>query len=106
MRVYTSRVNVAEASYVICRRLGQDRAHAAVRDLLDSSFVRLEEDFRIHALASELKCEKAIAFVFCFTSAVAKATGATPVFAREEADLAREAKKRPFEVMPIFLSSG
>jgi predicted nucleic acid-binding protein len=103
---YTSRVNLAEASYVICRRLGRDRAQAAVRDLLDSGFVRLEEDLRIHELASELKCERAISFVDCFTFAVAKVTGATPLFAKEEAELTREAKKRPFEIAPIFLSSG
>jgi predicted nucleic acid-binding protein len=101
---YTSRINVAEASYVICRRIGHEKAQAAARDLLDSGFIKLEDDPRIHAIASEFKCERAISFVDCYTFAVARLTRSTPVFAKEEADLTREAKKRPFETPPMFLS--
>ena len=101
---YTSPVNVAEASYVVCRVVGHEKAQAAARDLLDSGFIMLEDDPRIHVIASEFKCKRVISFVDCYTFAVARLTGSTPVFAKEEADLTREAKKRPFETPPIFLS--
>jgi uncharacterized protein len=104
IKAYTSRINVAEASYVVCRRLGHEKAHSAARDLVDSGYIRLEEDPRIHTIASELKCGRAISLVDCYTFAVADVTGSTPVFAREESELAREAKKRPFETPPVFLS--
>ncbi len=101
---YTSRVNLAEATYVMCRKVGPDKAEAAAKDLLDSGFIRLEEEDRVHMEASRIKCERAIAFADSYTFAVAHVTGSVPVFAREEVELTREIKKRPFETPPIFLS--
>ncbi len=101
---YTSQINVAEASYVVCRKVGHERAQAAARDLLDSGYVVLEEDPSIHVVASELKCERAISLVDCYTFAVAEVTGGIPVFAKEEEDLARAARKRAFRIEPTFLS--
>jgi len=101
---YTSHLNLAEAAYITCRKVGHERARRAQRDLMDSGFIRVEDYPRIHTIASELKCERAISLVDCYTFAVAEVTGAAPVFAREEADLARENKKRPFERPAVFLS--
>jgi hypothetical protein len=100
----TSRVNLAEATYVICRKVGHDKALIAAKDLLDSGYIRLEEDIRVHQAAAEIKCHRAISFVDCYTLAVAQVTGSIPVFAREEIELAREIKTRPFENPPVFLS--
>jgi len=101
---HTSWVNLAEATYVTCRKVGHDKARAAAKDLLDSGFIRLEEGIRIHTVASEMKCERAISLVDCYTFAVAEVTGSVPVFAQREIELSREIKKRPFETPPVFLS--
>ena len=101
---YISRLNLAEASYVICRKVGHEKARAAAKDLLDSGFLRLEEDIRVHTIASEMKCERAISLVDCYTFAVAEVTGSVPVFAQREIELTREITKRPFKTPPVFLS--
>ena len=100
----TSWVNISEASYILCRKVGHEKARAAAQNLLDSGFIRVEEDERIHALASEIKCERAISLVDCYTFAVAQVTGSVPVFARQEKELTRESQKRPFGSPPTFLS--
>jgi uncharacterized protein len=102
--VFTSQVNLAEATYVTCRKVGHDKARAAAKDLLDSGYIILEENPGIHQIASEIKCERGISLADCYTFAVARVAGASPVFAREESELTREARKRPFETPPIFLS--
>ena len=101
---FTSRINLAEAMYVICRKVGHEKARSAAKDLLDSGYILLEEDPEIHQIASEIKCGRGISLVDCYTFAVAQVTGASPVFARDEIELTREARKRPFETAPVFLS--
>ena len=101
---YTSRVNLAEATYVTCRKMGHERAQLAARDLVDSGFITVREDMRIHSKASEIKCERAMSFVDCYTFAVATVTESTPVFATGEAEIVREMKKKPFDIQPVFLS--
>ena len=101
---HTSWVNLAEATYVTCRKLGHEKARAAAKDLLDSGFINLQEDIRIHTLASGIKCDRAISLADCYTFAVADVTGSVPVFAKAETELTREIKKRPFEPPPVFLS--
>lgn len=75
------------------RREGPDRLRV----------IRVEEDLRIHEMAAEIKCERAISFVDCYTFAVAEATGSRPVFASEEAEIAKEMKKNTFQSPPVFL---
>jgi uncharacterized protein len=104
VEAYTSRINVAEATYVICRKVGHEKAQSAARDLLDSGFISPEDDPRIHTIASEIKCDRAISLADCYTFAVARTTSSVPVFARQEDELARESRKRPFETLPVFLS--
>ncbi|MDG6925893.1 MAG: PIN domain-containing protein [Nitrososphaerota archaeon] len=102
--IHTSGVNIAEASYIICRKLGNDRARQARRDLLDSGYITLEEDLCLHEIASGIKCERAIALPDCYTFAVAELTSSVPVFAIKEHELIREIGKKPFTPAPIFLS--
>jgi hypothetical protein len=102
--VFTSQVNLTEATYVTCRKVGHDKARSAAKDLLDSGYVALEEDPGIHQVAAEMKCDGSISLADCHTFAVGHVTGALPAFAREESELTRESRKRPFETAPIFLS--
>lgn len=101
---HASFVNMAEAEYILCRKIGHDDARNAVEGLLNSGYVAVEEDPAIHALASRLKCERSISLADCYTFAVAMVTLSRPVFLSKEEELLKEMKKKPFETDPIFLT--
>lgn len=101
---HVSFVNMAEAEYILCRKIGHDAARNAAEGLLNSGYVAVEEDPAIHALASRLKCERSISLADCYTFAVAMVTSSRPVFLSKEEELLKEMKKKPFETDPIFLT--
>jgi uncharacterized protein with PIN domain len=102
--VHTSFVNLAEAEYILCRKLGHGIARDSVEKLLDSGYVSVQEDLRMHAIASRLKCERAISFADCYTFAVAVTTSSRPLFLLKENEIVREMNRKPFEVEPLFLT--
>ena len=52
---HASFVNLAEAEYILCRKLGHEIVRNSVEKLLDSGYVSVQEDPRVHATASRLK---------------------------------------------------
>jgi predicted nucleic acid-binding protein len=100
---YTSYVNIAEAGYILCRKIGHERALTAVKALLDSRVVEVEEDTEIHILAARLKCERAISLADCYTFAVSELTENRPLFLAREKELELEMQRKPFRHEPIFL---
>ncbi len=101
---HSSFVNVAEAEYIVCRKLGHSAGRRKIEDLLGSEYVALSDAPSLHAIASRLKCERAISLPDCYTFAVAEATSSRPVFAFRERDLLKEIDRRPFDVEPLFLA--
>lgn len=106
VEAFTSWVNLTEASYIVCRKVGRERSASARDDLVASGFVTLVEDVKVHGTAAELKCERAISLADCYTLATAAVSGSKPLFLRRENDLARESQKRPFDPEPAFLLPG
>ena len=102
---HTSWVNVMESEYILCRKIGHEKARRSVKALLDSGYVTIEENPTIHEIAARIKCERSIAVVDCYTFAVAELTASVPLFASQEDDLVRETKKKPFMIQPVFLST-
>jgi predicted nucleic acid-binding protein len=102
--VHTSLVNIAEAEYVLCRRVGEDIAKSSINDLLASRYVIVEDDPSIHRAASGIKCDRSISLVDCYTFAVAEATSSRAVFLFKESDLLKEIERKPFGTDPIFLT--
>jgi uncharacterized protein len=100
---HTSYVNLAEAGYVLCRRIGHERAISAVRALVGSSVLAIEEGADIHMLVARLKCERAISLADCYTLAVSETTGTRPVFAKREKDLDLEMSRKALLFEPLFL---
>ncbi len=100
---FTSYVNLAEAEYVLCRRLGHDVAARSVDDLLASGYVMVQDEPAIHRAASAIKCGRAISLADCYTLAVAEATSSRPMFAFKERELLKEMEKKPFASQPVFL---
>jgi predicted nucleic acid-binding protein len=62
---YTSYLNVSEAEYILCRRLGRELARSKIESPLRSNYI---------TLAAELKCERALALADCYSLANAKVT--------------------------------
>ncbi len=101
--MHTSEVNLAEAGYVLCRKLGEDKAASKLDKLRNSNYILIADMEAVSRLAAKIKCTHSVSLVDCFTLATAKITGSKALFVRREADLEREMKKRPFEVELIFL---
>ncbi len=100
---YTSMVNIAEAEYILCRKIGHDLATSSMNDVLASGYVIIQDDTSVHRIASSIKCGRAISLVDCYTFAVATATSSRPTFLFKEKDLLKEMRRKPFEVEPLFL---
>lgn len=100
---HTSYVNLAEAGYVLCRRIGHERAIASVRALIASSVLAIEENADIHIFVTRLKCERAISLADCYTLAVSEMTETRPVFAKKEKDLDLEMSRKALRFQPLFL---
>jgi predicted nucleic acid-binding protein len=102
---HVSLINIAEAEYVVCRKVGHSEARRRVESLIASGYYAIEDSPALHEAAAELKCERAISFVDCYTFAVAELTSSVPMFASEEAEIVREMKRKPFKLSPSFLPS-
>jgi len=103
---HVSPINIAEAEYVVCRKVGHKEARRRVESMIASGYYAIEDSPSLHEAAAELKCERAISFVDCYTFAVAELTSSVPLFASEEAEIVREMKRKPFKASPSFLSKS
>lgn len=74
-------VNMAEAYYVLCRRLGE--AAAIVKDLVESDVVHVVSPPGVHAEAARCKCRNSIALADCYSISLARRLGIKAVFNRE-----------------------
>ena len=101
---YTSFVNIAEAKYVLCRKIGHGPATKAAEDLVASGYVSVCEDAGIYAVAARFKCERALSLCDCYTFAVAETTVSRPLFVYREKELLGEIARKPFELEPVFLT--
>lgn len=101
---HASYVNFAESGYVLCRKMGHEKAMEATNALIASNVIVIEENPEIHSIVSRIKCERAISLADCYTFAVAELIESRPVFARREKDLLLEMSRKPFRAEPIFLA--
>jgi len=100
---HSSEVNLTEAEYVLCRKLGWETAESKVDNLRRSNYVLIADTEQVSKIAARIKCERALALGDCYTLATAKATSSKALFAFREEELQREMKRRPFDVQLIFL---
>jgi len=99
----THELAIVETRYILCRRIGRDKAWAKVENLLNSGYVMVEDASRIMEKASMLKCERAISLPDCFTLALASQMGIRALFATKESEILRAMDKSPFETEIVFL---
>lgn len=100
---YSSEVNLAEAEYVLCRKLGVETARSKINLLRRSNYITITDTESVSRIAAEIKCERALAIGDCYTLATAKLTGSKAIFAFREVELQREVTRRPCKVEVIFL---
>ena len=100
---HVSLINIAEAEYIVCRKVGHKEARRRVESMVASGYYAIVDDPSLHGAAAEIKCERSISFVDCYTFAVAELTASVPLFASEEAEIVREMKRAPFKTSPSFL---
>ncbi len=101
--VYAPRTALVETYYVTCRLGGRDRAREVLESLRGSGVVEFVGDDSLDEKAGDLKCSRAISLADCYVIALAELVGGAAVFARREAELAREQEREPFGVDLIFL---
>jgi len=101
---HVSWVNLMETEYIVCRKVGHDKARKSVEALVESGFLIIDDGPLVHQTAASIKCERSISVVDCYTFAVAEVTSSVPVFASEEAEIVREMKKKRFQKQPVFLA--
>jgi len=100
---HSSEVNLAEAEYVLCRKLGPERAKSKLDGLRKSNYLLTVNTEHASRIAAEIKCSRGLALADCYTLATAKVTGSRALFTFRERELQREMKKRPCDVEVIFL---
>ncbi len=101
---YTSEVNLAEAGYILCRKLGSEGALSKIQALSDSNYLQFIDEDKLRPEVIRTKCSRAIALGDCYCLATAKASQSRALFAFKETELLREHKKKPFDVEIVFLS--
>lgn len=99
----TTTLNITELRYVLCRKLGRQKANDIVDKLLASGYITVEDISPLMLEASMHKCKRAISLCDCFTLALAHKSSSAATFARKEKELITEMQKKPFDLKIIFL---
>jgi len=101
---YTHELAITEALYILCRRVGWQKAKRSVDSFLLSGYLIVETTSALIERASSLKCERPIAVSDCYTLALAISNGVSALFADRESELVREMVRQPLGVDVEFIS--
>lgn len=101
--VHISEISLSEVIYILCRRLGYEKSIDVLKSLLDTQYFAIEQSSTCYELAGRYKCERSLSIVDCYALALGKHLGLPVLFARRETELAREIKRKAFDVKIIFL---
>jgi uncharacterized protein len=103
VRAFANEINIAELTYLICRKVGKEKSEQAIKDLLESGYISVSS-FAEHAQnAADMKCERSLAFSDCFVLAMGEAMKIPVLFASRERELMKEISKEPFKTSILFL---
>jgi len=100
---FTTELDIAEALYILCRKIGFNNALIKINALNRSGYIEVFEISPLIETAALYKCNRAIALSDCFTLSLAKYLSLPVLFARKEKELLREIEKEPFDVEILFL---
>lgn len=74
--------------------------------LILSRAIEIVENERVLHEAARTKCERSIALGDCYTIALAEKLKGAAVFARQEDDLEKEMRRKPFSIKMVFLETS
>ena len=103
---HTSYLNLSEAEYILCRKVGHELSRSKVENLLRSNYLNVIDMEQLHAIAAQTKCERSLALADCYSLATAKFTKSKALFAFKEEELIKEINKTPGEVEIEFLEDA
>jgi len=99
----TTTLSIIEMEYILCRKLGKDKAFEKVDNLLSSNYFKVFSLNSISRDISGLKCFIPIALPDCATIALAIKNNVPALFARKESELIGQLDKKKFETEIYFL---
>ena len=100
---HTTEIAIIETKYILCRRLGWNKANTQVEKLLASGYISVEKTEQIIDLAARYKCERNISLADSLILALAKKLGCKALFSHREEELIGEIQKKKLDVEIIFL---
>ena len=103
VKLCTTELAITEAQYIVCRAIGVNLAETKIDNLLSSNACDVICISSLRAMASKIKCSRAISIAECFIMALASARGIPALFATRETELDEELKKSPFLSVIYFL---
>ncbi|MCD6348883.1 MAG: PIN domain-containing protein [Candidatus Korarchaeota archaeon] len=98
----TTESNIAELSYIACRKVGWERGKENVQKITSSGYIEVLKIGSLLDRAAKMKCDRSISLVDCFTITAGEVLGVDVLFAKREDELERELARKPFEVRLIF----
>ena len=99
----TTNLAIIETEYILCRKLGKEKAFEKTDNLLSSNYFKV---FSLDSLLrdiSVLKCFNPIALPDCATIALAIKNKIPALFAKKESELIAQLNKKKFEIEIYFL---
>jgi len=99
----THELAIAELRYILCRRIGREKAKSRVEKLLASGYLIVEDISELIDTAADYKCERSIALPDCFTLSLGKKASLPILFAGREKELTEEMERKPFDLEIQFL---
>jgi len=99
----TTDLAIIETEYILCRKIGRQRAFEKVDNLLDSNFINVHSLENFLRDISILKCNNPIALPDCATIALAAKYKIPALFAKKEGELKNPLIIKAFEIDVFFL---
>ncbi len=103
VRPITGELNIAELSYVLCRRFGPQAASRSIALLKGSGQVTVLDCSEFMMKAADIKCRRSLSLVDCVTIAMGESLGVPVLFSTREKELDAELRKLPFMASVNFL---
>jgi predicted nucleic acid-binding protein len=104
LRPFVTEITLAEARYVVCRKLGEIEANSRMKDFRESNFLTIEPlTPALSDYAAQYKCDRSLSLADSFTIALGKSKAIPVLFARKEKELEKEMKTKRFDIPIIFL---
>jgi len=99
--VYVTELAIVETYYILCRKLGEEKAAEKIENLLESGYVEI---FNVSPIkVGKIKCSRAISIADCYTIALAEKIKGVAIFARKEKELIKEMRRQEFSTQIMFL---